>query len=136
MFTSAVEEMCMHHQGYLDAMRASTTSVSNQGGDLSSVFLRVAAGLRSTYHTYLNRMLLVRDMLERRMKRDDVFVEFLDRQSKRSVVAKGMGFPAFFIQPLQRLVGYGLLLERLVKYTPDEDVHFSALQQVLRNRAI
>lgn len=63
MFLSAVEEMCMHHTLYLDALNATATRVGAEG-DLSGVFLRIAAGIESTYHTYLNRLLPVQKTLK------------------------------------------------------------------------
>ena len=40
----------------------------------------------------------------------------------------GLSVGAYLILPLQRAIQYGLLLERLLKYTRPEDVHYQALQ--------
>jgi len=122
MFLSSVEEMCMHHTLYLDSLNATTTRVGADG-DLSGVFLRIAAGIESTYHTYLNRMLPIQKTLQAHMKKDPEFVEFLTKQSKQSKICPGNGFASFLIQPLQRFVAYATLLDRIVHLTPDEDVH-------------
>jgi len=131
MFTCSVEEMCMHHTTYLATIKESTHKVGKQGS-VASVFTKISHSLRTSYLTYLNRMTGVRMMLETKMKKDKEFAKFIRSQSTQSKTGQGLGFAAFLISPLQRLVAYGLLLERLVATTPAEDEQLPGLNEALR----
>ena len=52
--------------------------------ELSQVFRRISASIASSYHVYLNRMVRVREMLERRMQCDEAFTAFLREQAAQS----------------------------------------------------
>jgi len=131
MFTSTVEQMCMLHQSIVDALKQATIKVGSEG-DLSPIFRRVGTAIQNTYPMYLNRMMPVREGLERRMQRDSSFMGFLTDQSRLSKMSPGLGLSAFLIQPLQRMVAYGLLVDRLIKNTPPEDVNLPKMREAFQ----
>ena len=70
--------------------------------------------------------------MDQKQRNDKAFAGFLASQSANSKTAPGLGFSAFFIQPLQRLVAYGLLLGRLIEHTEPTASEYPSLREALR----
>jgi len=79
----------------------------------------VAQGIATLYPEYMQLMPLVRTWVDTVSSAKPAFQIFLTMQAKS---AAGLGIGAYLIQPLQRVIGYMLLLDRLVSTMTKEEM--------------
>ncbi len=106
---------------------------SSEGGDgilsaMLSVFLNYAP-LFKLYSDYVNLFDRSREKLQELRERPpvDAFIRACEMQTS----CHGLGLSDFLIQPVQRVPRFRLLLESILKYTPEDDLLTNSIRTCL-----
>lgn len=101
---------------------------------LGDVFDSLTVFLRASYTSYVNNFDNGAMVLKSMLASDPEFAKAI-KEMESKPECKGLTLSAFLIMPIQRLPRYKLLMEELVKSTPDDHVDFKALKKALENVA-
>jgi len=122
-FIVTVEDMLRVHKDFLESLKEGRVATDSAADTLALCFAPVAEGVRKCYPRYVQLMPMIRDWVDSCCEARPDFSLFLFQQiNTSSHSATGLSLGAYLIQPLQRVVGYSLMLERLVATMRHEDM--------------
>ena len=116
---------------FTDALRerqAKCSHVLSHVGDLC--LEHMGTKMRKTFTNFITHKPMISSLISHKLEYHQSFVFFLKTiQSK----TKNLDFEAFLLLPIQQITRYPLLLERILKYTPDDHKDYMAIKEAQKH---